>query len=106
MNDKLGVYNPGESRDTNPGEYRVTGGNTPKRNSMQNKIALSAIPFTPVPLAGPSAPYGWGRLLLYGGLTYATWKRARKLSYVFGGMTGISAVSSLTSHAWQRAENG
>jgi len=70
------------------------------------KAALSLLPLSPAPLTGPDAAYGWVRLVVYGGLTYATWSRARKLGYVFAGATAMSLGSSLSAVAWNGVKNG
>ena len=68
------------------------------------KAALSLFPLSPAPLTGKDAFYGWVRLGVYGGLTYATWGRARKVGYIFAGAAAASLISSITAGAWQNAE--
>lgn len=71
--------------------------------SPKQKMMLAAFPLTPAPLTGKNAGYGWGRLAVYGGLSYLSWKRYRKLSYLFGGLAVTSAVTSIAGQAWNNA---
>lgn len=94
----MGEYNPGDT--PNPGIVETTGAGLPNANRAKRKLGLALLPFSPAPLTGEDAIYGWGRLAVYGGLTYLTWKRSRKLRYVFAGATGVSLASSLSATAW------
>lgn len=64
------------------------------------KLWMSLSPLSPAPLTGSDAVYGWARLALYGGLTYATWKRTKKTRYVFAGLTAVSLGTSISTGAW------
>lgn len=66
------------------------------------KMILSISPLSPVPLTGADAAYGYGRLLLYGGLTYMA-RKHKKAAMVFGGATAVSLVTSLSATAWNGA---
>lgn len=60
----------------------------------KRNIALDLLPFTAVPFEGEDALWAWGRLLMYSGIAYATYKPMRNVSY---GAMACAAMSLLTS---------
>lgn len=71
-------------------------------STPSNNLGLALVPFTPVPFTGRSALYSWGRLIAYGGLAALTYKKNRKLSYLFGAAAGVSLLTSLASNSWEK----
>ncbi len=63
------------------------------------KILLSIVPLTPAPITGKDAWIGWGRLVVYGGLAMASFKRSRVLSYGLMAATGVSLMTSMGAEA-------
>lgn len=63
------------------------------------KILLSIVPLTPAPITGSDAWIGWGRLVVYGGLAMATYKKSKPLSYGFMAATGVSLMTSMGAEA-------
>lgn len=62
---------------------------------MKNKIAIQLLPVTPV-LFSQSPLIAYGRIAGYGILSYALYKKSKKLSYVFAGAASLSLLTSLT----------
>jgi hypothetical protein len=67
---------------------------------VSRKLLLSIVPLTPAPITGPDAWIGWSRLVVYGGLAAASWKRSRTLSIGFMTATGISLMTSMAGEAY------
>lgn len=63
------------------------------------KILLSIVPLTPAPITGKDAWIGWGRIVVYGGLAMASFKRSKPLSYGFMVATGVSLMTSMSAEA-------
>ena len=63
------------------------------------KVLLSIVPLTPAPITGPDAWIGWGRLVVYGGLAMASYKKSKALSYGFMAATGVSLMTSMGAEA-------
>lgn len=81
------------------GSYSTPQGTTPTLGGMPN-IGLALLPFTPVPFTGTDALYAWGRLLLYGAIAGATFRKYRMVSYVAMGAAGVSIMTSLSQ--WKK----
>lgn len=63
------------------------------------KIALMMLPTSPISFTGDEAIFAWGRLALYGAVSYMTWGKARKISYAAAGCAGLSLITSLSHGA-------
>jgi len=74
----------------------------PARANPMRSFGLSMIPFTPVPLTGEKAVYGYLRLGVYATASYLTWGKSRRLSYLFAGAAGVSLATSLAGGAWNK----
>jgi hypothetical protein len=68
--------------------------------TASRKVLLSIVPLTPAPITGPDAWIGWSRLVIYGGLAAASWKRSRPLSIGFMAATGVSLMTSMAGEAY------
>lgn len=76
---------------------------TPQQPQFFNfgKIGQAMVPFTPVPFAGSGALYAWGRVIVYGTLAAATWKKNKTVAYIAAASTAISIASSLAAKSWE-----
>lgn len=68
--------------------------------TVSRKLLLSIVPLTPAPITGPDAWIGWSRLVVYGGLSAAAWKRSRSLSVGLMVATGVSLMTSMAGEAY------
>ncbi len=88
---------------TRPNLTLVHGDYDPAALAPAKRFGVSMIPFTPVSFSGASLPWAILRLGVYGALTYMTWAKYRKLSYVFAGATVVSAATSALSDVWNKS---
>ena len=72
----------------------------PAKKSKSARLALGFVPTTPVPFKGDEAFIAYTRVALYGGAAYLTFKKYRKVSYVFMGLTAVCLATSVSSHLW------
>jgi hypothetical protein len=68
--------------------------------ATSRKVLLSIVPLTPAPITGPDAWIGWARLVVYGSLAAASWKRSRPVSVGFMAATGLSLMTSMAGEAY------
>lgn len=73
-----------------------------KPKNQYTRLAVSLIPFTPVPWADPLA---WVRLGVYGSIAVMTYNRIKPISYIAMGAGAVAVATSLAGGYWKK-ENG
>lgn len=75
--------------------------NAPAKNpgSTIPPLAVAVLPFAPLAMSGPQAPWAFGRIALYGVASALTFKRFRTASYVLMSAAALSAATSLSATA-------
>jgi hypothetical protein len=85
------------------GDTYQTAGSHLTPSSLANplsKIGTALVPFIGVPFTGSDAIYAWGRLLVYGSVSYLCWKRNKTIAYAAGAAAGVSLATSLANTSW------